>query len=186
MDASHIAAARDLLGLPERFTREELLRAYHRKLFEIHPDTAGADEGERDADTIARDAGELVPSIIAARETLEKSLEGGAPSPERKNDAVGAASTDSRGPGDFREPGKDGYEWYRRAMAIHGDALDEYWRERVKWSSLPEDSPVLEEFREKLRLAKVLFGRVLDRFPGGMWTADAVEKIAAINTWLGS
>lgn len=173
-----IRAALALLSLSEDCTHEEMLRAYHKKLFELHPDTAPGD---------SRDAGRLVSEIVTARKLLQAALEAGTGS-----DAGARSDTSARRDAGARndagagtaEGGPDGYEWYRQAAAVFSEALDEYWQERLKYSQFPENSPVLARFREKLLESKRLFGNVLDRFPGGIWTPDAVERIARINLWL--
>ena len=146
-----------VLGIADPFTQEELLREYHRRLFKVHPDTA------REA---LPDVARLVQRLLLAREVLlaEPSVS--------SRVASGAGGT-------------DGYLWYREAAALVGDALDDYFRERLSFSRTPESSPGTTRLQENLLAARALFARVLETHPGGLWTPDAVEQIARINVWLG-
>lgn len=151
-DELSIFEARKLLNLPPVFGETEIRAAFHKKIFETHPDTSGN-----------KDAGPDVARLLAARKILLSS----SPHP------VSRTAED------------DGYAWYRRASDLLGEALELYFRERVKYSSMPPDHPALQSFRNHMEEALELFVRVLDHFPGGIWTPDAVEQIARIQTWLG-
>ena len=146
-------------------TLETIRSAYHKKLFEIHPDTA---------QVVSEESGARIAEIIEARNLLEEFVKLGSPtaSPVPANVSVPL------------ESGKDGYNWYRRASDAYGECLDDYWRERLRFSHIPEKSPEVRRFYERLEAARQIFARVLEEFPGGMWTPDAVEKIAKINVWL--
>lgn len=172
-----------LLGLEGDFDGDALRRAYHRRLFEIHPDTATSVD-----DT----PGLHVSELIEARDYLEQWI-------FLRDESRDERGRESSSDPEFRERtpdgegrkeapgapgGSDGYEWYRQADRIFAAALELYWRERLKYSRLPDETTVLGEFRGRLREARALFVRVLDRYPGGIWTPDAVEKIARINAWL--
>lgn len=41
-----LAVAKELLGLPDRVTRREIKRSYHKKCLENHPDIVGEDQGK--------------------------------------------------------------------------------------------------------------------------------------------
>ena len=149
-----------LLALAQNYTLAELHAAYHQRLFDIHPDTSAVR---------FEDAGRLLEETVLARKTLEEALTQKAPLKESFS----------------AEPGRDGYTWYRQASAIMSTALQDYWRERLRWSQIPVDSPQLKEIAARLTNARELFARVLTEFPGGTWTPDAVDEIARINLWLG-
>ncbi len=164
------ARALEVLGLRDPFTSEQLLREYHRRLFAVHPDTATEE---------LPDAARLVHALREAREVLEampdgaraesESVPGGEAKPERTTDSGG----------------RDGYHWYREGSSLVGDALDDYFRERLHYSQALDTSPGSVRLRETLLRARALFARVLETHPGGLWTPDAVEQIARINVWLG-
>ena len=171
-----VREARLLFSLSEDFTPEELLRSYRRKLFETHPDTA--------TEATMESSGLRVTRLLEARDVLEAhlkrsgaGLQPGTTEPAARTDQP---AEERRGPA-----GEDGYNWYRQANGVYSDALEQYWRERLKWSEMPEDTPQYLSFRKQLERARGLFAAVLGTFPGGIWTPDAVEQIARINIWLG-
>lgn len=189
-----------LLGLPADFTLEQLLRAYHRRLFTVHPDTALQ---------ALPDAARLVEMLLQARRILETRLAGreSAAAPSGASEQSGRTPPAARQPnqsdaerttakakasdgsppntGIDKSGGRDGYQWYRQAAALVGDTLEEYFKERLRFSATPESSPGTTKLQANLREARGLFARVLETHPGGMWTPDAVEQIARINVWLG-
>lgn len=152
-----ITEALIILGLKSPFSAEELLFSYRKKLFAIHPDTSSGPS-----------AGITVDIIKQAREVLQKYCEN---KPEKTRDIPS---------------GKDGYGLYKKGMDLLGDAFDAFWKERLHYSEIPQNAPFVLEFRTKLNLARNLFAEVLENFPGGLWTSDAVEEIARINIWLGT
>lgn len=165
-----IERARRVLGLGAEYSPSELTRAYHRKLFEFHPDTSGEADPE---------AGRRLDELILARRILERRLE----YRERGGGEL-AAQSGGIDPRPRSGSGSRDYLLYRQALSLFGEALDRYWRERLKFSQMPAGSPELRRFHERIREARKLFAAVLEGFPGGIWTADAVEHIARINSWL--
>ena len=120
-------------------------KAYHRKLFEIHPDT-GTGEGSIDEALYYKD-------ILSSGMVVE-------------------------------QPSRDGYESYRKGLLLFEEAMKLYFQERLKWSFLPPDSGIIPEFRNRLTEAKQHFAYVLQLYPAGLWTEDAVLHIEKINIWL--
>ena len=164
-----IERALQFFSLSPDYSLELLLQAYHKLLFEIHPDTSKVE---------SLDSAELLEEIKEARSLLEENL--------LRRQEPGSVSDAARREGKSATfSGKDGYEIYRRAGILMGDAMQEYWKERLRWSGIPSDSPKIQSALKKMQQAKNLFARVLNEFPGGVWTPDAVEEIARINIWLG-
>ncbi len=194
--------ARRILGLESMegaLDRQRLQSAFHRRLFEIHPDTGHA----------IQMPGLSVDTLIEARKTLLIRLEkqsqpdaqsqpfestsgdGGAGRArgveqggdsrvsEATSDAVGKKANDSGS-------GPEGYNLYRKALFLYSEAILAYFenRKRVQGKTVSEPSAEPETFRSHLEEARSLFVQVLERFPGGTWTPDAIEQIARINVWL--
>lgn len=157
MEAAVIQAMA-LFGLKHPFEEEDLRRESRRLLIAVHPDTA------------REQVGLTIDEVLEARHLLERYL----------LDHVSAGGGERA-----RSGAEEAFIYYREGMRIYSEALDEYWKKRLRYSHLSEDAPYLDVFREKLKRAKRRFATVLEMDPGGLWTPDAVEEIARINVWLG-
>ena len=149
--------ALQLLDLSENFSREEMIQSFRKKIFFIHPDTSGNIQADISVD-----------DLLKSRKFLDEYLL------LRSENAPGIKKED------------DGYKDYREGMSILGAAMDSYWKKRVHYSQRPESADFIQQFHEELNRARDLFVRVLNSYPGGLWTPDAVEEIARINSWLGT
>ncbi|MDH5654612.1 MAG: hypothetical protein OEZ34_01800 [Spirochaetia bacterium] len=148
-----------ILELSEDFSKDQLIRSFRKKLFENHPDTAENKNSDVSVD-----------DLLLSRKFLEEYLNETQKQPSRRPD----------------EKEDDGYRDYREGMKILGSALDAYWKKRVQFSHRPEGADFIKQFHEELNRARDYFIRVLEIYPGGLWTPDAVEEIARINDWLGT
>lgn len=199
--------------------RQRLQRAFHRRLFEIHPDTRAGKESSdqpiatqsdassstqfgqsaRPAENPGKLSSKLTPAhqlsvdaLIEARKTLLIRLERGSVSKGVYNDYASDVKNYSGNNSSEPENGKsaavgqDGYSLYRKALFLYSEAVLEYFEKRknLQGQTVSEPGAEPEGFRQRLEEARGLFVQVLERFPGGTWTPDAIEQIARINVWL--
>jgi curved DNA-binding protein CbpA len=169
---------RELLGVGADATREEIRRAWRRRVMENHPDRFPAE----------RKVGQEL-RVIALNEAYASLM-----SLARDPDLAGAVASGPAAPapaapagavGTLRDPA---YAYYKQgflsfSLAVHGIAEMDA---RVAAGRQPSYTPRYEAARDfagslgLLAEAHRYFARVVDRHPRSMWAADAALKLRRI------
>ena len=142
-------------------------KRYHELAFRFHPDKKGDKEDflalKKAYDTLIQAVVENYDSL--KRITLEKENTSSAKikSKEKTGDKI--------------------YYLYKKASEIYSEALEEYF-EKAKQVNLDARDKTYKSLLAKLHQCKDIMAQIIKNDPGGIWTSDAIEKVASINIWI--
>ncbi|MDH5720837.1 MAG: J domain-containing protein [Spirochaetia bacterium] len=148
-------------------TSQTLKKRYHELAFRLHPDKKGAKEDflnlKKSYDILikALDTNPQIFSVFnSKREPKKEDLQS------------------------IKKPVSDAvYLLYKRASIIYSEALEDYF-EKVKQVNLSVSDENYQSLLTKLVQCKSLLAKIIKKDPAGIWTSDAIEKVASINVWI--
>ena len=158
----------------QELSAQTLKRKYHELAFRLHPDKKGSQEEFLNL----RISYDILLEALNANSQIFVFL-------KRESSLVKKPFIDKDGQKKSGKPKASDpvYLLYKKASEIYSEALEDYF-ENTKQVNLCAKNKNYQSLHQKLTQCKQLLAEIIKKDPGGIWTSDAIEKVASINLFI--